>query len=208
MNTAIRLFGESGFSGVSLDELAAVAGVRRTLILYYYNTKEELWRTAATQVAEAFNVKLADKLARARKRSENDDELFREMLSASLDAYLEEPDFPRFLVREGGVKSDRLDFLVENFGYASVTYKNEEFSRTIGTTILRDVMFAVLLSMAALGPLMEASLSHVAGRRRSGIHPMSTKTRRELIDILARFMTAAQNSPTPVTPAAARNKAG
>lgn len=193
MSTAIQLFGEKGYAGVSLDELAATAGVRRTLILYYYKSKDELWRSAAIHVAEAFNSALAEKLARARRDDEED--RFRDTLAASLDAYLEEPDFPRFLVREGGTQSERLNFLVANFGYASVAYKNVEFSRAVSTTILRDVMFAVLLSMAALGPLMEASLSHVSGRRRSGIHPMSKKNRQALVDILARFMNPANASP-------------
>lgn len=192
LTTAIRLFAERGYAGVSLDELAMEAGVRRTLLLYYYKSKDELWRAAAADVSAAFNRSLADKLAKA--GGKNDRERLHSTLEASLDAYLEEPDFPRFLIREGGMESPRLHYLVEHFNYADVKYSSADFSRLVGTTILRDVMFAVFLSMAALGPLMEASLSRASGRRKPGVYPMSAKNRRELVSLLTAFMMSVQRT--------------
>lgn len=186
LSTAIALFGERGYAGVSLDEVAAAAGVRRTLVLYYFKSKDELWRTAARQVSAAFNKALTNRIARVSAAS--GEERLRATLAASLDAFLEEPDFPRFLVREGGTQNERLDWLVGHFDYAEVGYGSEAFKAYVGTTIMRDTLFAILLSMAALGPLMEASLSRVSGRRRSGIYPMSRGNRKELVALMTRFV--------------------
>lgn len=186
LSTAIELFAERGFAGVSLDDLAAAAGVKRTLLLYYYKSKEELWRTAAAEVSTAFNTSLTTRIANV--RAANDTDRFRATLGASLDTYLEHPNFPRFLVREGGTDSVRLQWLVDHFNYANVQYGSAKIQKYVGTSIMRDVLFAVLLSMAALGPLMEASLSRVAGRKSSGVHPMSKRTRAELVRLMTRFI--------------------
>ncbi|RYD61960.1 MAG: TetR/AcrR family transcriptional regulator, partial [Sphingomonadales bacterium] len=171
LDTAVRLFAERGFSGVSLDEIAAETGLRRSLILYYYRSKDELWRAAATRVSSAFNATFGEKMAAVRGAA--GEARLHATLTASLDAFLEQPDLPRFMVREGGTQSARLQWLVEHFDYATVEYGSPALRDYVGTTIMRDTMFAILLSMAALGPLMEASLSQAAGRRRSGIHPMT-----------------------------------
>lgn len=187
LGTAVRLFAERGFEGVRLDEIAQEAGVRRTLVLYYFASKEELWRAAGEQVSAAFNRALHRKYREARERSPADP--LSDSLAASLEAFLEEPDFPRFLVREGGVKSPRLDWLIERFDYVDVDYGSPELRSMLKNTIARDVFFAILLSMTALGPLMDAWLSRVAERPESGLYPMSASSKDELVALMTRFIS-------------------
>ena len=192
LESAILLFAERGFDGVSLDDISGRAGAKRPLILYHFKSKDELWRTAAEQVSRAFNAAVDANLA---DLSGDDAERLRGTVSAWLDAFVEQPEFPKFLVREGGVQGPRLDWLVRHFNYSIVPYGSPEARRRLRDTVARDALMAIFLAMAALGPLMETSLSYVSGKPRSGVHPLSSETREELIEIIMRFIGAVSDMP-------------
>ena len=52
LRAAVELFAESGLNGASIAEIAKRAGVTKSLVMYYFPTKDELWR-------ESVEVKLA-----------------------------------------------------------------------------------------------------------------------------------------------------
>jgi AcrR family transcriptional regulator len=196
LESAILLFAERGFDGVSLDDISARAGAKRPLILYHFKSKDELWRTAAEQVSRAFNAAVDANLA---DLSGDDRERLRGTVAAWLDAFVEQPEFPKFLVREGGVKGPRLDWLVRHFNYSVVPHGSPEVRRRLSETVARDALMAIFLAMAALGPLMETSLSYVSGKPRSGVHPLTRETRNELIELIMRFIGAVESSTPSAT---------
>jgi AcrR family transcriptional regulator len=185
LDAAITLFAERGYDGVSLDDVTARSGAKRSLILYYYRNKDELWRTAAEEVARLFNAAVARKMAHLSPAG--DATRLRQNTEAWLDAFQEEPQFARFMVREGGAPGPRLDFLVEHFGYAQLQFKSEELRRRLGETILRDAMLAVYLAMTALGPLLDRSLAQASKKKTTGIYPLSAANREALVEILMRM---------------------
>lgn len=184
--TARQLFAQRGFDGVRVDDIAVQAGVQRSLLLYYFKSKEDLWRVVVQEVAESFNAALHRNIQSYKKMEPR--AALRQVLADSLDAFLEEPDFPRLLVKEGGTEGPRVRWLVENFNYVDVIYGDSDLKRYIGTSVVRDISFSALLSMAALGPLMEASLSRAAGRDRSGIFPMTSETKEEIVSVLMQMI--------------------
>jgi AcrR family transcriptional regulator len=186
LDAAITLFAERGYDGVSLDDVTARSGAKRSLILYYYRNKDELWRTAAEEVARLFNAAVARKMAHLSPAG--DATRLRQNTEAWLDAFQEEPQFARFMVREGGAPGPRLDFLVEHFGYAQLEFEDEGLRRRVGETILRDAMLAVFLAMTALGPLLERSLAQASKKKTSGIYPLSAANREALVEILMRMV--------------------
>jgi TetR/AcrR family transcriptional regulator len=46
LRAAVELFAESGLNGASIAGIAKRAGVTKSLVMYYFPTKEELWREA------------------------------------------------------------------------------------------------------------------------------------------------------------------
>jgi AcrR family transcriptional regulator len=187
LDAAIQLFAERGYDGVSLDDITVRSGAKRSLILYYYKNKDELWRSSAEVVARAFNDAVQVNLARL-KPPANDDIRLRQDMGAWLDAFQGKPEFPRYLVREGGVPGPRLEWLVQHFGYATLEFESPGRRRRLQATILRDALMALYLAMAALGPLLETSLSFVAGKRTAGVYPLSKANREILIDIMVRMV--------------------
>jgi AcrR family transcriptional regulator len=185
LDAAISLFADRGYDGVSLDDVTARSGAKRSLILYHYRNKDELWRVAAEEVARLFNDAVASRLADV--SPPDDAARVRVNIEAWLDAFQQEPAFARFLVREGSTPSARLDFLVRRFGYSQLDFASEALRRRLGETILRDAMLAVYLAVTALGPLLERSLSHVSGKKTSGVYPLSATNRKMLVEILLRM---------------------
>jgi len=195
LEAAVELFAERGFDGVSLDDISARSGAKRPLILYYYKNKDELWRVAAELVSRVFNSTVEAKVALV--AGADDTERLRGTVAAWLDAFIEQPAFPRFLVREGGVHGPRLEWLVQHFEYSGVPYGGPGLRRLMRDTVMRDALMAIYLAMAALGPLMETSLAHVTGKPRAGVHPLSRETREELIDLIMRFIGAVDEPEGP-----------
>lgn len=67
IEAAIELFGESGFGGASTRDIAARAGVNAPALLYYFESKEGLYRACAEHIADSARASFETGLARARQ---------------------------------------------------------------------------------------------------------------------------------------------
>ncbi len=179
---AATLFAEHGYDGVSLDEVAARAGVKRTLILYHFSNKTALWMQAVKFIADMFDARMAERLATI--EPSNDADRLRGMIRASFETLAEVPQYGRVLVREGCVAGPRVDWLARCFSPPALRFDDPSFARRLNHTLLRDVMIGAILTATTLGPLLEASLSVTAGKRREGILPLSIHSREELVELL------------------------
>jgi AcrR family transcriptional regulator len=178
LESAVKLFAERGYYGVTLDEITAMAETKKSLMLYYYKSKLDLWRSAADFAARNFDQALRSRLARG---SSHD---IRHHVTSWLDAFLAEPDLARMLVFEGGRPSDRLEWLVQHFSHSELSFLSPGLRKLLSVTVLRDALMAIFLSMSALGPLMESSLAKVTGQVNCGVYPMSRARRKELIQLI------------------------
>lgn len=52
INAAFRLFGEKGYSCTSVQDIADVAGVQKSILYYYFASKEGLYQTLCTESAK------------------------------------------------------------------------------------------------------------------------------------------------------------
>lgn len=83
---AFDLTRERGFHNVTVDDMAAAAGVSRSTLLRYFGTKEE----AVLSAFDAHAVQFADAL-RARPADEDDWTALRRALEGVADYYLQDP---------------------------------------------------------------------------------------------------------------------
>jgi TetR/AcrR family transcriptional regulator len=54
LDAALQVFSENGFRGATLDQIAAVAGLSKPNMLYYYAGKEVIYRTLLTRLLETW----------------------------------------------------------------------------------------------------------------------------------------------------------
>jgi len=62
LEEAIRLFGQRGYEGTSLDAVATAAGVRKQTLLYYFPTKETLLGACVMETSQRVATALAEAL--------------------------------------------------------------------------------------------------------------------------------------------------
>lgn len=54
LGTAKELFLENGYKNTNMSDIAAKAGINRTTLHYYYNTKEKMFQAVFSQILEYF----------------------------------------------------------------------------------------------------------------------------------------------------------
>jgi AcrR family transcriptional regulator len=188
LDAAMVLFARSGYDGTSFTDITDLCGAKRSLILYHYTSKDELWRVAVAQVCARFN----DEMARRLELDETapDREKMRAALGAFIDTLIAVPEYGQIYLREGTSPGPRLDWMVKNFAppvAISIRFAAPEFRRRVNRSVLRDVITATCLGITALGPLLDASLAAALHKPDAGIYPLSKQRRDEVITLLLRL---------------------
>lgn len=99
LDAAKKLFGNKGFNGTTVREIAQEAGVNLSLVSYYFEGKEGLYRTCLDQFGQA-RLSVAQRiLAPVDTRSEFRLRL-RMAIEEILNAQLQEPDLAQMIHRE------------------------------------------------------------------------------------------------------------
>jgi AcrR family transcriptional regulator len=65
VRTALRLFAERGYAGVSNRQIVEACGCTKGAIYWYFESKEDLFRTVLSETLADFQMRLADGIGRA-----------------------------------------------------------------------------------------------------------------------------------------------
>lgn len=112
LDCALDLFSRQGFDGVSTAEVALAAGVSQSVVLYHFETKENLWRESMRLL-----------FSRVDARSVFDQELYKDLdvvarIRVALRRFVQTsaryPQLGRVIIREGTAGGERLQWLTEN----------------------------------------------------------------------------------------------
>ena len=188
LDAAVILFARLGFEGASFSEITALSGAKRSLILYHYGSKEELWRLAVESVSRRFDAEMRQRLAA--DAAAPDEARLRDAMTAYIDTLVAVPEFGQILLREGSSPGPRLDWISQHFAppvTLTIRFKDAALNHRVRRTILRDVMTATFVAMVVLGPLLEASLAAATRQRNAGVHPLTPEKRDEVIALMMRL---------------------
>jgi len=76
VRTALRLFAERGYGGVSNREIVEACGCTKGAIYWYFESKEDLFRAVLSETLADFQIRLADGIGSAATRQEKLARLF------------------------------------------------------------------------------------------------------------------------------------
>ena len=96
LNAAKRLFAQRGYGGVSLDHIAKAVGASKQNLLYYFPSKEELYRRVLHGVLDVW-LSYMDALSR---RPDDPEQAIREYIAGKLRFSREHPDDSRVYANE------------------------------------------------------------------------------------------------------------
>ena len=111
VDAAIALFAQQGFDGTALPAIAAASGVPVPLMIYHFKSKDQLWRTAVSEVfarVEAHLVQFQPQIERATGGA-----FYWLCARAHVSALAAYPEYMRIVFQEGTQESERLTWLVE-----------------------------------------------------------------------------------------------
>ena len=170
---AVRLFGERGYEGASLEAVAEAAGVRKQTLLYYFPGKDELFEACIEELGK----RLAGALERALE-GEDERERPERVVHAIFRLAEEWPEFPLFvreasrrgpevITRVAGVLEPlrKRAFLFLERGMDDGTYRRQD-----------PTLLLFMLYTAVVGSLTEAGVLRAIG---GGSSSRSALRRRE-----------------------------
>ena len=156
IDEAIRAFGQDGYNGASLDQIAKACGIRKQTLLYYFPTKDALLeaslRAAGDRLAEVIAVGLEGK------------ETYWDRAEAVIHAVFglagEWPEFPMFIREASRLGPEAFEQLTGNLDL--LQHRAVEFLREgmdAGEIRKQDPTFLLFqLYTAVVGSLTEASV--------------------------------------------------
>jgi len=95
LNAAERVFARYGFSGSRLTQIAQEAGLPKSNILYYFNSKENLYRNLCQDILENWLSAIGDI-----SESSEPNEALRKYIEAKMELSIQRPDASRVFAME------------------------------------------------------------------------------------------------------------
>jgi AcrR family transcriptional regulator len=189
LTAAMQLFSSFGYDGTNFRQITERSGAARSLVLYHFKSKEELWRRAVEEIARRFNELIEPRLHMPADIS--DKERSRRAMRAFIETLIAVPEYGQVMLREGCTQSPRLDWIVANFApplALNVRFQNKSVDHRVKRTIVRDVLTSTLLAITTLGPLLDASLAAALHKKNAGIYPLTNSKSEELIELMLKLV--------------------
>ena len=119
LRAARQVFIERGLAGARMQMIADRAGTNKALLHYYFRTKERLYEAVLENILTTIGSALRGQLPREKKVKDIRG-LLRQIVTAYINTFRENPDFPRFMMREfaeGGAHLPRIvNLFIAGFG--------------------------------------------------------------------------------------------
>ena len=189
IDAAIQVFARHGFDGASFRDITDLCGIRRSLILYHFQSKEELWTVAIQEVERRFSAVFED--AYSPESHHEDEARIRHAMSAFMDTLGEVPEYGQIFLREGVASGPRMEWLASHFvprRALRVPLSDKDLEYRTQKTVLRDILACTLVAFTALGPLLEKSLAVAIREPSAGIYPLSPERKKEFLDYMMRLV--------------------
>jgi TetR/AcrR family transcriptional regulator len=129
MASAEKLFYMKGKAGTSMQDIASDAGINRTLLNYYFRSKDQLFESVFRRALSRFVPGLAAML----HSDMSFDEYVPRMIHTVIDAMLENPQIPIFVLQELSSNPARMHQIIREMGIDPVhAIKKMETEKVIG----------------------------------------------------------------------------
>jgi len=121
--SAEKLFYRKGKAGTSMQDIADDAGINRTLLNYYFRSKDQLFEAVFRNAMSSFVPNLAKML----HSDMSFEDYVPRMIETVIDAMLENPQIPIFVLQELSSNPDRMPQIIKEMGIdPSVAVKKME----------------------------------------------------------------------------------
>jgi TetR/AcrR family transcriptional regulator len=113
LDSAGRVFGQSGFDAASMADIAEDAGLKKALVQYHFETKENLWKAAVTHLWQRRDEMIPGYIDSG--GSVRGADALRDIFTAIVTFTRHHPEWITLMFRESSNPGPRLDWLIEKF---------------------------------------------------------------------------------------------
>lgn len=141
--SAEKLFYQKGKAGCSMQDIADDAGINRTLLNYYYRTKDQLFEA----VFKGALGRVVPQLASLLRSDIPVQEFIPKVIETIIDAMIENPQIPGFVIQELNSNPERMPQLITDMGIdpevATAKLEADETGAFVGSDA-RQVIMSIL----------------------------------------------------------------
>ncbi len=113
LEEAIRLFGENGFEGTSIQTIADAVGIRKPSLLYHFSSKDVLRQEVIRDLVAVWT----DELPKLLTKDESGYDRFSSTITSFVEFFLKDRNRARLIIREMLDRPDEISvFASEHFG--------------------------------------------------------------------------------------------
>ncbi|MBV1880180.1 MAG: TetR/AcrR family transcriptional regulator [Pseudomonadales bacterium] len=168
LNTALTEFARRGYDGVSTTEIAKEAGVTQPLIHYHFKSKEALWQATVEQVftwlKDEFITPLTEMSTGSASSALDNKAAMTEAIRLYVEFSAAHPEFGQFILREGTQKTNRLEWMVDQWMRPSLGVFIEAHNKGVSQGWIKNIPFAQTVTIVtasvcnffALAPMIES----------------------------------------------------
>jgi AcrR family transcriptional regulator len=127
LTAALECYAAFGFEGTSTRAVAERAHVTHTLVLYHFQSKDQLWIATVEEALKSYAAAMKDNFDTAHERNA------REALSTFIEQFVRmsahHPEIHRILTMESNQDTDRLQWIIDHFIRGHFTFVRELIRR-------------------------------------------------------------------------------
>jgi len=180
LDAAIPLFAR-GFDSVSVQQIAAAAGVKQPLLLYHFGSKEKLWEQTAERLMQRFETLHRGHLAPLRKDAGDRQKLRRLLLA-----------YGQFLLCEGVQVSGRLAWLHRHYfpsAFLETQFEDARLRQALmQVSLVRSTLAGAMLYTVVAAPQIAQSARLDGSDAPDDLYPISDAMAARLADMMCDFV--------------------
>ncbi len=190
LEAAIPLFAR-GYDSVAVQDIAAAAGHKHSLVMYHFGTKDRLWELAAERLMQRFDQLHREYCDRAPK-PRGDRQTLRRLLLAFVLALRDLPAYGQILLCEGAQSSGRLVWLHRHYfpsAFVEAEFKDARLADVLKKVSLqRGALVGALLYTVVAAPQIALSAKLDGLESQDQIYPISDVLAERLVEMMTSFL--------------------
>ena len=193
VRAAARVFAVRGFEAASMAEIAERAQLKKALIQYHFETKENLWRAAVAQLWQQRDRLMPRYLGQGGEG--NSEQELRAIFTAMVRFSHHHPEWMALVFREASNPGPRLDWLIDTYLRSDLNRGTDFIARAQRDSLLPEGSPLQLLHLVS-GALSYNLLLAPMTKRATGVNLASEKSIGEQVELLLQLLRPATGEPS------------
>lgn len=190
IEAAIPLFAR-GFDSVAVQDIAAAAGHKHSLVMYHFGTKDQLWERAAERLMQRFDQLHREYFNKGPKLF-GDQQKLKRLLLAFVLALRDLPEYGQVLLSEGTHSSGRLLWLHQHYfpsAFAEIKFDDTKLQNSLKkVTLQRNALVGALLYTVIAAPQIALSAKQDGLESPDDIYPISDVLAARFVEMMTSFI--------------------